>query len=111
MFCNCNNYLIRDISIKANFLLIKTDKLIAIHKSEIKKMHTRKATCNHDCGNQYLYLVTPSGEIGMYMKDKTYEELLLYILELFETSKTNNDIFKIPAFDINYFKGFYDDFD
>ena len=82
MMCNCQNFLLRKIVMRGDYLLIHTDKLMAIHKTEIKKLSTRKATCRHTCSVQYLYITTPSGEIGIYMKDKSYQQLLLHILDL-----------------------------
>ncbi len=80
--CNCENFLLRKLSLKGDYLLIHTDKLMAIHKSEIKKLSTRKATCRHVCSVQYLYITTTSDDIGIYMKDTSYQDLLLHILDL-----------------------------
>ena len=82
MMCNCENFLLRKIALRGDYLLLHTDKLMAIHKSEIKKLSTRKATCRHVCNVQYLYITTSREDIGIYMKDKSYQELLLHILDL-----------------------------
>ena len=104
MLCNCNNYFLRDVRVKGDFLLLWTDKLIALHKSEIKKMYTKKATCFHICDNEYLYIKTTDGEIGLHMKDKTYDEIILHILDLLYPN--SESILSQPS--LSDFKGFFE---
>ena len=103
MLCNCNNYLIRKLSVRGNYLMIETDKLFVVHRSEIKKMSTKKATCHHVCDVEYLYITTPYQEIAVFMKDKTYNELVHHILDIFYPKETYTEVFEQ-----SYEEPFYD---
>lgn len=95
MLCNCNNYLIRQLSIRGDFLMIETDKLYVVHRSEIKTMSTRKATCHHVCHVKYLFITTPFQEIPIHMINKTYFELMHHILDIFYPKETYIESFAI----------------
>ena len=101
MMCNCNNFLIRKLSVRGNYLMIETDNLFVIHRSEIKKMSTRRAPCHHTCDIQYLYITTPYQEIPIHMKDKTYDELIHHILDIFYPPETHSESF--PRKEVDYF--------
>ena len=100
--CNCNNFLIRKLSVRGNYLMIETDKLFVVHRSEIKKMSTRKATCHHVCDVEYLYITTPFQEIPIHMQGKTYSELVHHILDIFYPAETYSESFTLKEEDYFY---------
>lgn len=95
MSCKCSNYLIRKISVRGEYLLVETDKVFVIHRSEIKQIFTKRASCHHVCEIEYLYIITPHQEIPLYMQGKTYNELLHHILNIFYPEETYSESFTI----------------
>jgi hypothetical protein len=82
--------------------MIETNTLFVIHRSEIKKISTKRATCHHVCEIEYLYLTTPYQEITIHMQDKTYEQLLHHILDIFYPPETFSESFTLKEDDYSY---------